>query len=314
MTDKKETTDKITNIVKPFLKWVGGKTQIIDKLIEKYPKHMNNYHDIFLGGGSTLLALLSYVRNGKITVSGDVYAYDLNSDLINVYKTIQKTPNSLYKKIKELTNDYSNCDESKINRKPKTKKDAMTSRESYYYWIRCQYNNLSQDDKNDIIGSAMFIFLNKTCFRGVYRIGPHGFNVPFGHYESTKIIDKETLLSISELIKDVKFKCMGFEKSLIRIKQGDFAYLDPPYAPEKSTSFVKYNSDGFNIEQHTKLFEMCENLRKHKIKFMLSNSNVELVTDAFPENKYSIEIIECRRAIHSKNPAKKTNEIIIKSF
>lgn len=302
-----------SSIVKPFLKWVGGKTQIIDTLIEYYPKKMNNYHDVFLGGGSTLLALLSYVRDGKITVSNKIYAYDLNSDLINVYTNVQKNPAKLYKKIKEITDEYLSCDGDEVNRKPKTKEDAMTSQESYYYWIRHKYNNLSADEKNDIIGSAMFMFLNKTCFRGVYRIGPHGFNVPFGHYKNPKIIDKNTLSEISDLIKHVKFEHMGFEKSILKIKHGDFAYLDPPYAPEKDTSFVKYNSDGFDIDQHRKLFEMCEKLMLKKIKFMMSNSDVKLVTDAFPKNKYSTEIIECRRAIHSKDPSKKTNEIIIKT-
>lgn len=314
MSDVGKTKENDSDIVKPFLKWVGGKTQIIDTLIGHYPKKIRNYHDIFLGGGSTLLALLSYVRDGKIVVSNKIYAYDLNSDLINIYKNVQKKPKELYKKIKEIINEYSACNGDEVKRKPKTKEDALTSRESYYYWIRYKYNNLSADEKSNNVGSAMFMFLNKTCFRGVYRIGPHGFNVPFGHYENPKIIDKKTLLTISELIKDVKFKCMGFEKSLLKIKFGDFAYLDPPYAPEKNTSFVKYNLDGFNIEQHEKLFTMCENLMSNKIKFMMSNSNVKLVTDAFPKDKYSTEIIECRRAIHSKNPAKKTNEIIIKTF
>jgi len=302
------------NVVKPFLKWIGGKTQIIDKLMKYYPEKMYNYHDIFLGGGSTLFALLSYVKNEKIIVMNKIYAYDINSDLINVYKNIQKKPYELYEKIEEITNEYLTCDGNKINKKPKTKEDAMTSQESYYYWIRYKYNNLTADEKADVIGSAIFIFLNKTCFRGIYRIGPHGFNVPFGHYKISKIIDKKTLLEINELIKNVKFKCLDFEKSLLKIKNEDFAYLDPPYAPEKDTSFVKYNLDGFNIVKHKKLFAMCENLMLNKIKFMMSNSNVKLVIDAFSKNKYSIEIIECRRTIHSKNPAKKTNEIIIKTF
>jgi DNA adenine methylase Dam len=184
------------------------------------------------------------------------------------------------------------------------------SRESYYYWIRYKYNNLSTNDKNDVIGSAMFIFLNKTCFRGVYRTGPHGFNVPFGHYKNAKIIDKKTLLTISELIGCVKFKCMDFVDSLLNVKYGDFAYLDPPYVPEKKTSFVKYNYGGFNIEQHKKLFEMCNTLMINKIGFIISNSNTKLVIDAFPKDKYLIEIVDSRRAIHSKNPAKKTKEII----
>lgn len=302
-----------TEIVKPFLKWVGGKTQIIDTLLDNYPKQMENYHDIFLGGGSTLLALLSYVRDKKITVANKIYAYDLNNDLIATYNNVKRNPKELYDKIKEISAEYASCDGTVVNRKPQSKDDAMTSRESYYYWIRTLYNKLTDDTENDIDKSAMFIFLNKTCFRGVYRTGPRGFNVPFGHYDSTKIIDRKTLMAISNLIKDVKFRCMGFEKSLCRVKSGDFAYLDPPYAPETSTSFVKYNLDGFNVDQHKKLFAMCDNLMLNKIKFMMSNSNVKLVTDAFPTNKYTTKTIDCRRAINSKNPAKKTKEIIIKT-
>lgn len=299
-------------IVKPFLKWVGGKTQIINKLIESYPKQINNYHDIFLGGGSTLLALLSYVKNNKITVLNRVYAYDINNDLINVYKLVQTKPNELYKKIKKITEEYLLCNNSEINRNPQTKEEALTSKESYYYWIRNKYNTLPLNKKNDIIGSALFIFLNKTCFRGIYRVGPNGFNVPFGHYKTFNIIDKKTLLFISDLIKDVIFECIDFKKSLLNVKVGDFAYLDPPYAPEKSTSFVKYNYDGFNIENHLELFKLCEQMRLNKINFIMSNSYVKLVVDAFPKDKYLLEVIECRRAIHSKNPANKTNEIIIK--
>lgn len=146
------------NIVKPFLKWVGGKTQIIDTLINYYPIEMQNYHDVFLGGGSTLMALLSYVRDGKIIVNNNIYAYDVNSDLINVYKNVQKNPNELYAKIEKITNEYLSCNGNEINRKSKTKEEAITSQESYYYWIRHKYNNLSIDDKKDIVGSAMFIF------------------------------------------------------------------------------------------------------------------------------------------------------------
>jgi len=125
---------------------------------------MYNYHDIFLGGGSTLLALLSYVRNGKIIVSNKIYAYYLNSDLINVYMNVQKNPKKLYKKIKKIMNEYSACDGDEINRKPKTKEESLTSKESYYYWIRYKYNNLSPDEKTDIIGSAMFMFLFVSIF------------------------------------------------------------------------------------------------------------------------------------------------------
>lgn len=286
------SSDDVT-ITKPFLKWVGGKTQIIDTIINNYPTRMKNYHDVFLGGGSTLLALLSYVKAGKITVTKKIYAYDLNSDLINVYKNVQSKHDELYNKIKEIINDYNGCNGKTVNRKPKDIDEAKTSQESYYYWIRSNFNKLSPQEKSDIAGSAMFIFMNKTCFRGVYRTGKNGFNVPFGHYKTPKIIDEKELTNIHELIQNVKFKCRDFEKA---------------------TSFVGYNAVGFDSDKHKKLFQMCNDLMKNKIKFMMSNSNVGLVTDAFPTKIYSVDVIECRRAIHSKNPAEKTNEVIIKSY
>ena len=298
------------NIIKPFLKWIGGKTQIIDTIINNYPKKINNYHDIFLGGGSTLFALLSYINDGKIEVIGDIYAYDINKELISVYKNIQKHPKKLYKKTKNIVDEYNSITNNILNRHPTNIDEAKTSKESYYYWIRNKYNNLN--DKCSVKGSAMFIFLNKTCFRGMYRCGPNGFNVPYGHYANPKIIDKKEILNISNLIQSVKFRHMSFEKSLLRINKNDFAYLDPPYAPENNKSFVGYNADGFNLEQHKKLFNICDNMRLNKINFMMSNSNVELVINSFPINNYKIDVIECRRAINAKNPAKKTNEVIIK--
>jgi len=303
------------NITKPFLKWVGGKTQIIDMLLENYPKKINNYHDIFLGGGSTLLAFINYINNKKIIINGKIYAYDSNNILIYVYKNIQIYPKKLYKKIKTIITDYNNCKTNKIiNRNANTKEEAMESHESYYYWIRKKYNNLENNKQIDIIGSAMFIFLNKTCFRGIYRVGKNGFNVPFGHYKNPKIIDKKTILNISELIKNVKFKCLDFTESLARIKKNDFVYLDPPYVPEKETSFVGYNFGGFCLEQHKNLIKICNNMKKKNIKFILSNSNTKLIIKSFPNNIYNVIKILCKRAIHSKNPSKKTLELIIKSY
>ena len=133
----------------------------------------------------------------------------------------------------------------------------MTSQESYYYWIRYNYNNLSIEEKTDIIGSAMFIFLNKTCFRGIYRIGPHGFNVPFGHYKNVSIYEETHIKEISELIQPVIFRTQSFIQSFYYCESDDFVYLDPPYVPEKTTSFVGYTADGFDLTQHQNLFKIC---------------------------------------------------------
>ena len=294
---------------KPIIKWVGGKTQIIDKIIDEFPNEINNYHELFLGGGSVLLALLQNIENNKIKINGTINAYDINETLINVYKNIQNNSDKVIKEIKKIIGIYNNLDDKIINRKPKNFLEGITSRESYFYWMRIQYNLLSQKEKNKITGTAYFIFLNKTCFRGVYREGPNGFNVPFGHYNNPEIINEEHIKKISKLIKNVNFHCSSFEKTFEKINKDDFIYLDPPYAPENSKSFVGYTLLGFNIDQHNLLFSICK-----KFKFLMSNADVDLVKNNFMDNKYTIKTILCKRSINSKKPGSKTNEVIIKSY
>jgi DNA adenine methylase len=317
ITNETEETEEVKNqikITKPFLKWAGGKTQIINTIMEKLPSEINNYHEIFIGGGSVLLALLSYIKNNKIKVTGTLYAYDINKILIGVYQNIQSKKDELYKKIKEYRNIYDKCKqdcvEDKKERKPITLEEAKKSKESYYYWLRKQFNE--NKDKSSVECSALFIVINKTCFRGLYREGPNGFNVPFGHYKTTpKMITEEHLDEISALIKDVKFECCDFSKSLKKPKENDFVYLDPPYAPENNTSFVDYNKDGFTLKNHNELFELTKSLHTKKIKFMMSNSKVKLVTDSFTDESFTVSKIECKRTINSKKPESKTMEVII---
>ena len=174
--------------------------------------------------------------------------------------------------------------------------------------------NLTQQEKNSCNGSAIFIFLNKTCFRGMFREGPNGYNVPYGNYSKPEIVNKKHLLRISKLIKNVNFTHMDFSESIKNVKTKDFVYLDPPYAPETKTSFVGYTKKGFDIELHDNLFKKCNELKDKKIKFLLSNANVELVQNAFPKEKFTIKIIVCKRSINSKKPGSKTEEVLIKSF
>lgn len=290
---------------KPFLKWVGGKTQIINDIVSKIPKKINNYHEIFLGGGSVLLAVLSLQKQNKVIIENKIYAYDINNDLINVYKNIQSNKEELFKHITLYITEYDNIKGSDINRNPQTIEEAKTSKESYYYWLRKKYNNI---DKNTIECSALFMVINKTCFRGMYREGPNGYNVPYGHYKKTPTIISETDLNyISDLIKDVEFRHSSFTESIKNIKKDDFVYLDPPYAPENKKSFVGYNVDGFTLETHKLLFEEIKKL--NNIKFLLSNAKVELVLDNFKD--YKCEDIKARRAINSKNPGDTTTEVII---
>ena len=314
--------DKDIDIVKPFLKWVGGKTQIIDKIISKIPIKINNYYELFLGGGSVLLATLSYLKYNKIEIN-NIFAYDLNESLINLYKNIQMDKDLLYKNIILYMDEYELCDGEKINRKPKNIEEAKTSKESYYYWLRKEYNRMK---KEDIKSSALFIILNKLCFRGVYREGPNGFNVPYGHYKKTPtIITKENLDNISNLIKNVKFEYLDFREAFKNINNNinnnmndnndsneynDFVYLDPPYAPEKNTSFVGYTNNSFKKEDHDELFKLTKELNK-KCKFVMSNAKVPFVIESFNKKLYVVDDILCKRAIHCKNPGAKAMEVII---
>jgi DNA adenine methylase len=290
---------------KPFLKWVGGKTQIINDIISKIPNEMNNYHELFLGGGSVLFAILSLQKQNKIVIKNKIYAYDINNDLINVYKNIQNNKEELYEIIDLYIKEYNSITGSIINRKPISIEESITSKESYYYWIRKKYNNM---DKKTIECSALFMFINKTCFRGMYREGPNGYNVPYGHYKETpRIISKKDLDYISDLIKDVEFKSCSFTESIKNVKDGDFIYLDPPYAPENSKSFVGYVANGFDLETQKLLFNEIKKLKN--IKFVMSNSKVDFVVDNFKE--YKCHNIVARRSINSKNPGLTTIEVII---
>ena len=300
---------------KPLLKWVGGKTQIIDDIMSLFPTKMKNYHEPFIGGGSVLIGLLTYINAGKIKLTGKIYASDLNSNLIGFYKNIQMHPDTVIAECKILVSEYSNIAGTEVNRKASNIEEASTSQESYYFWVRSLFNTLSKEEKTTPRASAMLLFMNKTCFRGVYREGPNGFNVPFGNYKNPSIIDEEHIMKISRLIKNVVFTAESYAESLApaqtRVKKGDFIYLDPPYAPESGTSFVGYTNDGFNIDNHNALFKMCNEITEKGVKILMSNADVKLVKDAFPAPKYNTQIISCRRAIHSKEPDKRTNEVLI---
>ena len=299
---------------KPILKWVGGKTQIIDKLIVEFPTEINNYREIFLGGGSVLLTLLSYVKSGLIKVHGNIYAHDLNEPLIYIYKNIQTNHNQLYDKLQEIIREFNKCGDGEINREPKNIDEAKISKENYYYWTRIEYNKLSFNDKKTILGSAMFIFLNKTCFRGVFRVGPKGFNVPYGHYNNPEIINKEHLDEIHDLIQGVIFECCDYNTSLASIEDNDYVYLDPPYAPETEISFVGYTENGFSLDNHNNLFKLIHKLTETNKKMMLSNADVSLVRENFIDQRYNITSILCKRAINSKKPDAKAKEVIIKNY
>lgn len=300
---------------KPFIKWAGGKTQIIDKIMNNFPKEINNYYEIFLGGGSVLLALLSEIENKRIKLNGKIYVYDINNILIDLYKNIKCKTKKLIKYINKYVKEYESCDGEIINRKPENVSEAKSSKESYYYWLRNKFNKI----ENSVKRSALFLVINKLCFRGLYREGPNGFNVPYGHYKKTPQFLKEPeeeLLKIKKLIKNVNFECLDFSKSLEIVlnnyKSNDFVYLDPPYVPVDKKSFVSYNKNGFSEEMHLKLFNLLKKLTEKNIKFMMSNVKVKIILEKF--KNYEIIDILCRRAINSKNPESTIYEVIVKNY
>ena len=295
---------------KPFLKWVGGKSQIIEKILNKFPKTINNYHEPFLGGGSILFGLLTLIKESKITLTGKIFACDMNQYLINTYNDIKSNPNDLYILINHHRTIYDSIKKDDLNRNPQTYEEAISSKESYFYWIRKKFNENMKQNIFSLEQSAFFIFLNKTCFRGLYREGPNGFNVPYGHYKKTpNMISIHEIMNIHNLIKNVEFSVSDFHNSVKHITHGDFVYFDPPYAPETKTSFVNYTKDKFSMDNHIQLFNDILQLSNDNIKFILSNSRVELVTNYF--SNYNLEIVKAKRAINSKHPDSTCEEVII---
>ncbi len=275
-----------------------------------FPTEMENYHEPFVGGGSVLLAVLAAKKAGTLRIHGTVYASDLNRYLIALYKHIQSNIDALLLELKTLVEEFSACTGTEVNRKPVSRAEA-TSKESYYYWTRSRFN--AAEDRVGVQASAMLLFLNKTCFRGVYREGPRGFNVPYGNYKNPAIYDEAHLRAISNLLQGVVFTAAPFQESLAKVATDDFVYLDPPYAPETETSFVSYTADGFSGDQHRALFALCESWHT-RIKMVMSNAAVKAVKDAFPTPVYTTQVISCRRAIHSKDPTARTNEVLIRNF
>ena len=265
--------------MKPFLKWVGGKTQIIDQVLAEFPRDIDTYHEPFVGGGSVLLAVLSHphIRVERVRAS------DNNPHLVALYKQVQEDPELLHMAVEHLFRGYDG---------------SGTQKEAFYYAQRERFRTAPAC----IERCALFIFLNKTCFRGLYREGPHGFNVPYGHYKTTpKPPSLEELRAVQALIKDVQFSVCDFKEALEHVRPGDFVYADPPYAQETKTSFKEYTRGGFDQDL---LFKELS-----KTMFVMSNANVPCVREFF--KGFKILYIKARRAINSKRPDATTTEVLV---
>ena len=264
------------NKIKPFVKWAGGKGSLLNQLEKFYPLELQNgkidcYIEPFVGGGAVLIDIL---QSYKVK---EVYAFDINLELINSYNVIKNHVDELIANLKLLEREYL-CME-KENRK------------EYFYKIRKNYNvhKLAKDEMS-VQKAVEFIFLNRTCFNGLYRVNKKGdFNVPMGNYKNPTICDEENLRGLSKLIKNVNFQYGDYRTSEKYIKKNTFVYFDPPYRPLNVTSgFTSYTKEDFDDEDQKELASYYRELNKNNVKVMLSNSNPKNTNkdDFFFENIY----------------------------
>jgi DNA adenine methylase len=300
-------------MLKPFLKWAGGKTQILDEIFKYFPKEIDNYYESFIGGGSVFINLLEKIESKDIKVK-KLFLNDKNSYLIDLYKCIKSDVNALIKELEKIKNNFELSKDEKFDKRYKfiidddISKNIKKSRQHVYYFYRKQFNKT----KIIIEKSALFIFLNKTCFRGLYRESSNGdFNVPYGNYKKPNIYDENELKELSKIFNkyEIEFTNLDFLEHVKDIKIKDFVYFDPPYYPINIKSFTKYQKEDFNTESHKKLKNVCDDLNKKKIKFVHSNSDCEFNNDNY--GKYSIIKLKCKRRINSKKPESNENELII---
>jgi len=285
----KQQYGQILTIPKPFVKWAGGKRQLIPILNENLPKTFGTYFEPFLGGGALLFNMLIERNGQKCSIS------DLNSDLVLSYTTIRDRAESLINSLKNHEKNY--------------QKDSK----SYYYSIR-ESNPRSQIEK-----TSRLIFLNRTCFNGLYRVNSKGkFNVPLGKYANPKIVNEDNLRSVSNILQSsrVDIKCRDFEAILSDAKKDDLVYFDPPYQPVSDTAnFTGYTNKDFTYDDLARLAELCMKLNSKGCRVLLSNSNSKEVTDMFSTKPWKVNKIKANRSINS-NSKKRTGhfELLIKNY
>lgn len=285
----KQQYDQILVPPKPFVKWAGGKRQLIPVLNENLPKSFGTYFEPFLGGGALLFHILARHGGKKCSIS------DLNSDLILAYTTIRDRIDDLVSSMQNHEKNY--------------QKDSK----SYYYAIR-QSSPRSQVEK-----TSRLLFLNRTCFNGLYRVNSKGmFNVPLGRYSNPNIVNEENLRSVSQILRSsrVSIGCRDFEAVLRDAKRNDLVYFDPPYQPVSSTAnFTSYTSKDFTCDDLGRLHELCQRLDSKGCKVMLSNSDSDEVSDMFSQGQWKISKIHANRSINSDSKKRTGHfELLIKNY
>jgi DNA adenine methylase len=291
--------------LKPFLKWAGGKRQLISTIKTYYPfdKGYTRYVEPFVGGGAVLFDIL---ENQHIE---EIYISDINDSLINTYLIIRDECDKLIKELKKLDREY------KMNDIVNRKQNFLNRRDDFNKLT----NILSRDKYSRIRKAAYFIFLNKTCFNGLYRVNGDGkFNVSFGKYTNPIICDEENLKSISKKLQNIKISCCPYSDMLSKIDEHTFVFLDPPYRPlSKTSSFNSYAKDTFDDLSQIELAEFINKIDKIGAKFILCNSDPHNAdpTDNFFDDlykDYTIRRISATRMINSKASARGAiNELLI---
>lgn len=280
---KKET-------IVPFIKWVGGKRQLLNVLLENIPTHFNNYFEPFIGGGALLFAL-----QPKSAVIND-----LNQELVITYRSLKEDVDILTEYL--LLMEYAHNEDffkkiAQVDRNEKDPKKISLHNSTY-------------------MRAARFIYLNKTCFNGLYRVNKKGYyNVPSGKKEVANTFDPLNIKAVSNFLKinDVKVLNEDFEKVTSMAKSGDFVYLDPPYDYEVENGFDSYQKNGFGKEGQVRLANICKHMHQRGVKFMVSNHNTKLINELYKE--FTIIVVKAKRLVGGKGADRKdVEEVLIKNY
>lgn len=272
--------------VGPFVKWAGGKRQLLAQIRERMPREYNRYYEPFIGGGAVVFDLLP--ENALIN--------DINEALINAYVQIRENVDSFLDNINRI--------DSAIGEDGK----------AYYYSMRNLYNMKLEKMEYDIELAALFVFLNKHCFNGLYRVNSKGlFNVPYNNSKRVSC-DEESIRMTSDYLKRVMITTGDFENACRNAGRGDFVFLDSPYAPLNPTSFESYTKEGFTLESHERLARLYDELTERGCYCMLTNHNTELIEQLYGNKGYTISVVNVKRMINSDANNRKGQEVIICNY
>ena len=273
----------IDTTLTPFVKWAGGKTQLLLEIIKRVPKKFNYYYEPFIGGGSVLLALQPL----GATIN------DINKELIHVYNTIKHQPLKLVQAVYKLDSYECDC--------------------NYYLKQKDYYNKLITEQQYNIDMAALFIFLNKHCFNGLYRVNQQGlFNVPWNKKTSGVSINIENILNISNYLQNIEIFNKDFEEVLEDCDEDDFIFIDSPYDPICENGFIDYSKEGFTKEDHIRLAKVFKKLDERGCYCMLTNHNTSLINELYYD--FNIDIVDVRRSINSNGNDRKGKEVIINNY